>query len=201
MKFGFLFMVFCIDSVITKHFKVLFRDMYNQSFYEIKSRNTFGDSLIIFVSGVMKSNIISVIVIDARSCNYRSAKISADVFDGNIRFTKIRLSTNVETIGMFRVHFVFDFTKRFADFVGQLFEKNFAKRITEETKIKVFTRTPDSMIASTAFGNKSVNMRIPFQITTESMKNQNETRCEKFGFVLFMKHTKNDISNRMKETV
>ena len=35
----------------------------------------------------MKSNIIPVIRINPGSCNYRSAKISADVFNSNIRFT------------------------------------------------------------------------------------------------------------------
>ena len=43
--------------------------------------------------------------------------------------------------------------------------------------------------------------RIPFQVTTESMKNQNKSRGEKFGFVLFVKHTKDNISDRMKETI
>lgn len=28
---------------------MFFRDMYNQPFYEIKCRNTFGDSLIVFI--------------------------------------------------------------------------------------------------------------------------------------------------------
>ncbi|MEE1038739.1 MAG: hypothetical protein U0K95_06185 [Eubacterium sp.] len=82
-----------------------------------------------------------------------------------------------------------------------MFKKNFTKRITEEAEIKVFARTPDSMVASTTFRNESVNMRIPFQITTESVENQDETRREKFRFVLFVKHAKNDIPDRMKETV
>ena len=49
--------------------------------------------------------------------------------------------------------------------------------------------------------NFAMTLRIPFQVTPERMKNQNKSRGEKFSFVLFVKHTKNNISDRMKETI
>ena len=48
----------------------------------------------------MKSNIIPVIRINTRSCNYRSAKISADVFKGDIRRTQVRFGSNIKAFGM-----------------------------------------------------------------------------------------------------
>ena len=113
----------------------------------------------------------------------------------------IRLGTNIESFGMFAIHFVFNFTKRFTNLISYLVEKNFSEGIAKETEIKVCARTPNSMITSTTFRDKSMNVRIPFQVTPESMKNQNKSRGEKFSFVLFVKHTKNNISDRMKETI
>ena len=94
-------MMFCIYPIVAKHFEMFFGDMDNEFLNEVQSRNGFSNSFIVFVSGVMKSNIIPVIRINTRSCNYRSAKISADVFNSNIRFTMIRLGTNIESFGMF----------------------------------------------------------------------------------------------------
>ncbi len=65
MQLFFLSVVFCINAIIAEHFEVLFRDVYNKSFNEIKRRNTFYHGLIIFVPGVMKGNRITVIFINA----------------------------------------------------------------------------------------------------------------------------------------
>ena len=43
---------------------------------------------------------------------------AADVFNSNIRFTMIRLGTNIESFGMFAIHFVFNFTKRFTNLIS-----------------------------------------------------------------------------------
>ena len=64
-KLLFLFVMFGVDAIITEHLEVFFRDVYNEPFDEIKSRNTFFNGLIIFVSSVMKSNIITIIFINA----------------------------------------------------------------------------------------------------------------------------------------
>ena len=56
------------------------RDMDNELFNEVPSRNSFGNKQIIFVSIVMKGNIITIVVINARRSNNRSAKITANIF-------------------------------------------------------------------------------------------------------------------------
>ena len=63
-EFLFLFMMLGIDAVVTKHFKVFFRDMNNKTFNEIESGNALLYSLIIFVSGVMEGNIFSIIFVN-----------------------------------------------------------------------------------------------------------------------------------------
>ena len=49
-----LFMMFCIYPLVAKHFEMFFRDVDNQFFDEVQSRNGFSNSLVVFVSGVMK---------------------------------------------------------------------------------------------------------------------------------------------------
>ena len=108
-----MFVVFGIKSVVTKHFKVLFRDMHDKTFDEVHCRNAFGDCLIVFVSGVMKSNHIAIIIINTGSCDYRATKITADIFNGYIRSAFIRFCSNIETIRIFFVQFIFELFKGF----------------------------------------------------------------------------------------
>ena len=56
--------VTCIETAITDHFKVFFRDMADQSFDEINSGNGFFYVFIIFMAIVMKSNRLPVIAVN-----------------------------------------------------------------------------------------------------------------------------------------
>ena len=115
----FVFMMFCINAIIPKHFKILFGDMDNQSFDEIHSRNTFFNCFIIFMSSIVKSYIIAIVFIDARSCNNRSTQVTTDVLESNIRSTGVRFGTDIETISVFSVDFVFYFLERRTELFGK----------------------------------------------------------------------------------
>lgn len=45
-----------------------------------------------------------------------------------------------------------------------------------------------------------MDMRIPFQITSESVKDTDDTGSKVFGFIHFIKHAKDNISNGVKKT-
>lgn len=81
----FLFMMFGIDAIITEHFEMFLRDVNDKSLDEVESRNCFSNRFIIFVTCIVKGHIFSVVSIDARSGNHRSSKISADIFNSDIR--------------------------------------------------------------------------------------------------------------------
>ena len=104
--------MFCVDTVISKHFKMFFRNVNDESFDEIQSRNTFGDCLIVFMSSVMKGYSITVIIIDAGSGDDRTTKITTNIFDCDIWGAKIRFGTNIKAIGMVFVNIIFNFAKR-----------------------------------------------------------------------------------------
>ena len=89
-------MMFGIYPIVAKHFKMFFGDVDNEFLNEVQSRNGFSNSFIVFVSGVMKGYIFAVISINTRCGNNRSAEVSADVFNGDIRSAKIWLCTDIK---------------------------------------------------------------------------------------------------------
>ena len=53
-------MVFCINAVVTDHFKVLARDLYNQVFDKMGDRDTFRDRFMILMTLIMEHHGISM---------------------------------------------------------------------------------------------------------------------------------------------
>ena len=123
---------------------MFFGDVYNQFLDEVQSRDGFSNCFVVFVSGVMKGYIFAVIIINTGCGNNRSAEVSADVFNGNIRRAEIWLCTNIKTIGVFRIHFIFNFTKSGTNTKRELFKQYFTKGITKKVIIKMFDRAPGS---------------------------------------------------------
>ena len=197
-KIFFLFMMFCIYSIVAKHFEMFFGDVDNKFLDEVQSRNGFSNSFVVFVSGVMKGYIFAVIIINTRCSNNRSAEVPADVFNGNIRRAKIWLCMNIKTVGVFCVHFIFNFMERWTDAGSKLFKQHFAKGITKEFIIKVFHRTPGSDVASPTLGDEGMDMGIPLQVTPKGVKNADKSRGKVFSFIHFRKHTKDNVADRMK---
>ena len=58
---------------IFNHFKIFIRYINNYFFNIISCRNSFNNKFVVLVSVVIKSNIMTVIIIDARRSNNRSA--------------------------------------------------------------------------------------------------------------------------------
>lgn len=98
--FGVRWTVSGIDTVVTDHFKVFFRDMLNQPRNKIQDRKSFDDKEIVFVTIIMKSDKIVVIIIDSGSSNDRTSKIATDVFDYRGRITFVWFGINVKAIFM-----------------------------------------------------------------------------------------------------
>lgn len=63
----------------------------------------------------------------------------------------------------------------------------------------MFHSSPNGKVTGTALRDKSMDvMRIPFQITSESVKDTDDTGSKVFGFIHFIKHAKDNISNGVK---
>ena len=105
----------------------------------------------------MKGYIFTVVIINTGCGNNRSAEVPTDVFNGDISRAKIWLCTNIKTMGVFGVHFIFYFTKRWTNAGSKLFKQHFTKKVI----IKMFDGTPWSDVASPTLGDDGMDMRIP----------------------------------------
>lgn len=76
------------------------------------------------------------------------------------------------------------------------FEKHCEKNI-----VKVRFATLETAFANAAFRQKAVDMGIPFQISTKSVKDEDETGCKKFGFIIFVEHAEDDASDGREKAV
>ena len=167
---------------------MFFRDVADETFYEIHDRQSFLHILVIFMAVIVESNGISIIPINP-GCGYDgSAKIAADVFSHYFWIAEIRFGIDIEALLMLRVAFRFDFFKRRADPDFQFIEKSRAESISQIVVVKVFYMAPEAVITVTTFGKDAVDMGIPFEIPAESMENHDITGSIVFGMVQIEKH-------------
>ena len=113
-------MVLCMNAIVSDHFKMLVRDMYNQAFDKVGDGNTFRDRFMILMALIMERHEITVIGINPGSGNDRPSKVSADVFNGDIRRTQIRFGSHIKAFGMVFVELIFKLLKRRSQFKGEL---------------------------------------------------------------------------------
>ena len=111
IEFGINGPMSCIESAIADHFKVFFRDMADQTFDEIHSRDGFLHIFFIFVTVVVESNHTAIIAVDSGGGNGWPAKIPADILDYCFGVTQIGFGINIESLFVVIVTFGFYFFK------------------------------------------------------------------------------------------
>ena len=65
----------------------------------------------------------------------------------------------------------------------------------------MFNTLPRSNAPDSDFGDKNVNMRIPLKAAPEGVKNTDKAGSKTLSLIEFAEHTKDDVADRMKETV
>ena len=200
-KFFINIPVSCIDTAITYHFEMFFRDMLNKALNKFHDRNGFFHILVIFMTVIMKSYILSVIAVNAGSSNHRSSEITTDVFCDNFRVTFVWLSVDIESFFVFVVASGFLFFERGTYNSLHFIKKSRAKSFAEESVIKVGNITPETVITVAAFRDKTVNMGIPFQISAEGMKNHNKSRSKISGFIEIVEHAIDHTGDRVEKAM
>lgn len=168
-EFCICFSVSGIQSAISNHFKVFFRDMGKESFDEINSGDSFLDVFIIFMTIVMKSNRIPIIAVYSGGCDNGTSKVTTDIFDGCVRIAEVRFGINVETMFMVAVTFGFDLFKRRTDDRFYFVQECGAEGVTKESIVKVSDMTPETIITKATFRKKTVDMGIPFEVSAKGM--------------------------------
>lgn len=152
----------CIQSTIANHFKVFLRNVTDEAFDEIYGRDSFLYIFFILMAVVMKSDHFTVIFINAGSSYDRTSEITPDIFDYILGVTFVWFCVNIETEFMFKITFHFYFFKGNSKFGFQFIKKCSAKSITQVSVVKMFYMTLKAIVTVSAFGNQTVNVKIPF---------------------------------------
>ena len=95
----------------------------------------------------------------------------------------------------------FDLFERGADSGIHLVKESSPECIAKIGVIKVSDMSPDTIVTETTFGEKTVDMRIPLEVTTKSVQDHDIAGSKVFGFIEFAEHTGDDTADGMKKTV
>lgn len=142
---------------------MFFRDMSDELFDELHSRNGLVDQDIIFMSVVMEGNCISSLIvrIDTRSGNYGTAEVASDVLQNSGGIALVVFGVNVEAVFRVAVNGGFEAFEFWRKFLLEKIQEDGLEGIAKEGIVEVRNRTPKTELIDTAFGDKAVNVRIP----------------------------------------
>lgn len=140
----------CIQTIVTDLFEMLFRDMPDQAGNEFHYWDGFHNELVVFMPVVMKSNIFTIVFINAGSGNDGSARISADVFGNNLRIAFVGLGINIKAIFVVVITFSFDFFEGGTQLMFHKIQKGSTESITEKSVIKMCLGTPTPTVTDAA---------------------------------------------------
>lgn len=151
-----------IDTTITDHFIMLFRNMPDEPFYEIHNRNGFFHVFVIFVPVVVESNKAAVIFVNPGCGDYRTPEIAANIFDGCQGVVVVGLCIYIETFFVLPVTAGLDFFKGGSNHGFHFVKQGSAEGIAQEGIAKIIDVAPESVVTVSTFRNKAVDMRVPF---------------------------------------
>ena len=149
----------------------------------------------------MESNGIAIIAVNPGCGDDRPSKITTDVFRHYFGIAEIWFCIDIEAMFVLAVALCFDFFERWSDCVFQFIEKSCTESVTQIVVVKVFHMAPETIIAETAFGEKAVDVGIPFEVTTKSVEDHDIAGRKIFGMVQFEKHARYDTGDGMEKAV
>ena len=190
-----------INAAITDHFVMFFRDMLDETLYELHDRDGFFHIFAIFMAVVVKSDKIAIIIVNPGSGDDRAAEITADVLYNCFRIAFVWLGMHIEAIFMLPVALGFNLFKGSPDFCFHFIEERSPEGIAEEGVVKVIDIAPEAIIAVSAFRDEAVDMWVPFQVPAKGVEDHDKAGGEVHGLVLFEKHAGNNAAYSMKKAV
>lgn len=149
----------------------------------------------------MEGNKLTIIFINTGSGDNRSTKIAANIFGDNFRVAFVRFGINIKTLFVIFIAGSFHFFERRAGFSFHFVQKGSTEGIAKVSVVKVFHIAPESVITVSPFRDEAMNVRVPFEISAEGMKNHDKTGSKVFRHVHFEEHAGNDTGDSMKQAV
>lgn len=164
-----------VDAIVAYLLKMLFRDMLDETVYEIECGDGFRDRFVIFMAVIVEGDHITVIMVNAGSGNDGPAEIASDIFSHSPEVTFIGFCVNIETVFMVSVDGCLGLLKIRAEPGFQFIEECSLEGVPHEAVVEVWVCTPESVVSNTAFRDKTVDMWIPFEVTAKSVKDTDKT--------------------------
>ena len=180
---------------------MLLRDMLDNTANEIKHRDSLFNIYIVFMAVVVEGDILAIVFINTRGSNDRPSQISANVLDDFTRVALLWFSIDIETVLMISVGSSLVLSEGIAYLLMHQGKQSSLPGITEIFIVEMRLASPPAGITEAALGDKTVNVRIPFEIPAESVEDTDETRSEAFSLVIFEEHPGDDRVNGRKEVI
>lgn len=140
-----------IESTISDHFEILFRDMLDQAFYKLHDVNGLFYVRVIFMTIVMESNLIPIIFVNAGGGNDWSAQVSSNIFCNDFGIAFIGFGIDVETLFMIPIAGSFGFLKRRTENGFHFIKESGAESISEICVVKMLNVPPEAIITVSTF--------------------------------------------------
>lgn len=180
---------------------MLFRYMLDKQGNEIHDRDSFFHIGIILVLIVVKGHIFAIIGVNAGGGNDRTPKVTADVFYDSAGAAEIRFGIDIEAVFVFFVNGSLRLFERRTDTLFQFIQEGSLKSLAQIGVVKVLYDFPEAVIRETALGKKTMDMRVPFQGSAESMKDADKTGDEVSAFIYFVEKPEDDTADSLKKAV
>ena len=161
MKISVRFTMPGINPIITDHFEMFFRDMPDQTLNKLHDRDGLFHIFIILMPVVVESDQIAIITVNAGSGDHLPAKIALDILDSSFRVTGIGFGIDIEAIFMLPVAAGFDLIKRRPDPGFHFTQQGGTESVAQISIVKMRDLAPEAVIAATAFGEVTVDVRVP----------------------------------------
>ena len=116
--------------------------MLNESCNEFHCGNGFSDKFVIFVAVIMKGYVITIVIINARGGNDRSAKITTDIFGNRLRVAFVRFCIDIKSLSMLAVTSGLNLFEGWTEVFFQEIKKCGSKSIAEIGIVKMSFGTP-----------------------------------------------------------
>lgn len=178
----------CIKPIVACHFKILFRDMLDQEFYEVNNRDSLLHKNIVLMSVVMESDIFPVIGVNTGKCNDRAPQVAADIFNDSIGIGERRLCIDIKAVLIFAVDKGLGFFEGGADPFFHFIEKDSLESPAQVSIIKMLYSPPESLVREAALCDEAVDMRVPFQGPSEGMEDADKAGYKVLGHVDLIEH-------------
>ena len=95
----------------------------------------------------------------------------------------------------------FNLFKGWADFGFHFIKQGGPESVAQIGIAEMIDIAPETVVTVAAFRDETMDMRVPFQIPSEGMKDHDKTGGEIHGLILLIKHLGNNTVYSMEETI